>query len=103
MSALFFRRISLVLPGQKAAVSSFEGEAVDYSLGPDYSVSFTIGSLMAQRRLQMEDFRIIERPSPMLIPAPTWFVTVDLVFAYFPMAWIGQRLADRVVHGPKSF
>lgn len=27
------------------------------------------------------------------IPAPTWFMVVDLVFAYFPMAWIGCKLA----------
>ena len=47
----------------EASVSSLEGEAVDYSLGPDYSVSFTVGSLMAQRRLRMEDFRIVERLS----------------------------------------
>ncbi|MDA8017832.1 MAG: hypothetical protein MPN21_10335 [Thermoanaerobaculia bacterium] len=47
----------------EAAVSSLEGESVDYSLGPDYSVSFTVGSLMAQRRLHMEDFRIVERLS----------------------------------------
>lgn len=47
----------------EAAVSSLEGESVDYSLGPDYSVSFKLGSLMAQRRLHMEDFRIVERLS----------------------------------------
>ena len=31
-----------------------------------------------------------------MIPAPKWFVIVDLVFAYFPMAWIGKELAVRV-------
>ena len=35
-----------------------------------------------------------------MIPAPEWFVAADLVFAYFPMAWIGQRLAHRIMHGP---
>lgn len=25
------------------------------------------------------------------LPAPTWFNTVDLVFAYFPMAYLGYR------------
>ena len=47
----------------EAAVSSLEGDSVDYSLGPDYSVSFKVGALMAQRRLHMEDFRIVERLS----------------------------------------
>lgn len=28
-----------------------------------------------------------------MIPAPTWFIVVDLVCAYFPFAWIGYVLA----------
>jgi hypothetical protein len=27
-----------------------------------------------------------------LIPAPTWFVVLDLSVAYLPMAWLGGRL-----------
>lgn len=30
-----------------------------------------------------------------MLPAPTWFETVDLVFAYLPMAWIGGKLGAR--------
>ncbi|HEY0977809.1 MAG TPA: hypothetical protein VGE21_10085 [Flavobacteriales bacterium] len=30
-----------------------------------------------------------------LIPAPAWFIVVDLVLAYLPMAWLGGRLALR--------
>lgn len=29
----------------------------------------------------------------MILPSPLWFNVVDLVGAYFPMAWIGGRLA----------
>ncbi len=28
-----------------------------------------------------------------MIPAPTWFNTIDLVCAYLPMAWLGYTLA----------
>jgi len=28
-----------------------------------------------------------------MIPAPTWFVVLDLVVAYLPMAWLGGLLA----------
>jgi hypothetical protein len=28
-----------------------------------------------------------------LLPAPTWFIVLDLVIAYIPMAWLGMRLA----------
>lgn len=28
----------------------------------------------------------------MMIPAPTWFIALDLIVAYIPMAWIGAKL-----------
>ena len=31
-----------------------------------------------------------------MLPSPVWFVVVDLVVAYIPMAWIGARLTGRV-------
>ncbi|MCW5898456.1 MAG: hypothetical protein KIT10_04215 [Flavobacteriales bacterium] len=30
-----------------------------------------------------------------MIPAPVWFIVLDLVVAYLPMAWIGGCLATR--------
>jgi uncharacterized membrane protein YbjE (DUF340 family) len=30
-----------------------------------------------------------------MIPAPAWFVALDLVAAYIPMAWLGARLGRR--------
>ncbi len=29
-----------------------------------------------------------------MIPAPTWFIALDLVVAYLPMAWLGAKLAQ---------
>ena len=34
-----------------------------------------------------------------IIPAPTWFIGVDLVLAYLPMAWISAKLAGRFMSG----
>jgi hypothetical protein len=31
-----------------------------------------------------------------MIPAPTWFIALDLVVAYLPMAWLGILLARRI-------
>lgn len=28
-----------------------------------------------------------------LVPSPTWFIVIDLVAAYIPMAWIGGKIA----------
>jgi len=30
-----------------------------------------------------------------LIPAPTWFIALDLLVAYLPMAWLATRLAGK--------
>jgi len=32
-----------------------------------------------------------------MLPAPGWFITLDLVLAYLPMAWVGRRLAEHFV------
>jgi hypothetical protein len=29
------------------------------------------------------------------IPAPAWFIALDLLLAYLPMAWLGWRVASR--------
>jgi hypothetical protein len=34
-----------------------------------------------------------------MIPAPVWFVALDLIVAYLPMAWIGGRLVTRSASG----
>jgi hypothetical protein len=31
-----------------------------------------------------------------LIPAPTWFIALDLLLAYIPMAWLATRVGYRV-------
>lgn len=31
-----------------------------------------------------------------MIPAPLWFILLDLVFAYLPMAWLGVYIGRRV-------
>lgn len=37
-----------------------------------------------------------------MIPAPVWFIVLDLVVAYIPMAWIGIQLGRRFTGGAKS-
>ena len=32
-----------------------------------------------------------------MIGAPTWFMAVDLLFAYIPAAWLGGHIASRLV------
>jgi hypothetical protein len=34
-----------------------------------------------------------------MIPAPSWFIGLDLVAAYLPMAWLGLSVANRLKAG----
>lgn len=34
-----------------------------------------------------------------MIPAPAWFIALDLLAAYLPMAWLGNRLGARLTQG----
>jgi hypothetical protein len=34
-----------------------------------------------------------------MIPAPTWFIALDLIVAYIPMAWLGARLGGHRADG----
>ena len=31
-----------------------------------------------------------------MIPGPTWFAVIDIVFAYIPMAYIGGKITERI-------
>ncbi len=35
----------------------------------------------------------------LLIPAPAWFIAVDLLAAYLPMAWLGIQVGNRLRPG----
>lgn len=35
----------------------------------------------------------------LMLPAPAWFIALDLVAAYLPMAWLGIRLGGRTPMG----
>jgi hypothetical protein len=37
-----------------------------------------------------------------MIPAPAWFVALDLAVAYLPMAWLGARMGAPMMQGKKG-
>jgi hypothetical protein len=34
-----------------------------------------------------------------MIPAPAWFIALDLIVAYLPMAWLGSRIGASIQRG----
>lgn len=60
--------------------------------------AFTIAKLAPQNKLKYAMFigtffLIGGIAAASLIPAPGWFVALDLLLAYIPMAWLGAKLA----------
>lgn len=49
-------------------------------LASGVGVMFLVGGIAASR----------------MIPAPTWFIALDLLAAYIPMAWLGLSVANRL-------
>ena len=37
-----------------------------------------------------------------MIPAPAWFIALDLLAAYLPMAWLGVQIGSRLLRGSNS-
>lgn len=59
--------------------------AVTIASGYRLKISMLVGSL----------FLLGGISNAVLLPAPGWFIAVDLICAYIPMAWIGGRLTGR--------
>ncbi len=37
-----------------------------------------------------------------MIPAPAWFIALDLLVGYLPMAWLGIQMGARIQRGSKA-
>lgn len=76
-----------VFPFLAHAIGTLVGAWLAAKLAPSFSwiPAMTVGAL----------FFLGGVISARMIPAPVWFVVVDLVLAYFPAAWLGLRLARR--------
>lgn len=70
------------------AVGTFAGAAVAALVAVKYQrvVALLIGVFFLAGGIAMA----------VTLPAPTWFVVVDLTFAYIPMAWLGAWVVLRL-------
>ena len=93
-SAHLFQPKHFVFPFLAHAIGTLAGATVAYVMAGSYrnavawavGVVFFAGGIAAAR----------------MIPAPTWFVFVDLVLAYFPMAFVATKLGAAVRAGASS-
>ena len=68
------------------ALGTFVGAGVTHFIARTHraSLGFLIGALSLAGGIA----------ACFMIPAPVWFMALDLVVAYLPMAWLGIKLGD---------
>ena len=82
-----FQPQHFVMPWLAHALGTLVGAFVTYRLAASHRgrLPYLVGGL----------FFIGGVSATMMIPAPVWFIALDLIGAYFPMAWLGIRLGNR--------
>ena len=89
-----FEARHFVMPWLAHAVGTFAGALVAYLIAASYKVriAYVIGAV----------FLCGGVAASFMIPAPAWFIALDLLAAYLPMAWLGIQIATRMDQGYNS-
>ena len=83
-----------IMPFLAHAVGTLVGAIVTYLIAATYKsqLAYVIGVLFLCGGIA----------ASFMIPAPTWFIALDLLGAYLPMAWLGIRVASRMQAGKSA-
>jgi hypothetical protein len=86
-----FQPRHFVMPFLAHAVGTLAGALAAYLIAAAYKVqlAYAIGAA----------FLCGGVAASFMIPAPTWFIALDLLAAYLPMAWLGVRIGSRMRRG----
>ena len=77
-----------IFPFLAHAVGTFVGAFIAGLIAATHKMKFALGVGVL--------FLIGGIAACFMIPAPGWFMAVDLILAYIPMAWIGGTMAARL-------
>ena len=80
-----------IMPFLAHAVGTLAGALAAYLIAATYKapIAYVIGAL----------FLCGGVAASFMIPAPTWFIVLDLLAAYLPMAWLGIQIGTRMKQG----
>ena len=80
-----------VIPFLAHAVGTFAGALAAYLIAATYRahIAYVIGAL----------FLCGGVAASLMIPAPAWFIALDLLAAYLPMAWLAIQIGGRLMQG----
>jgi hypothetical protein len=80
-----------VMPFLAHAVGTLAGALAAYLIAATYraQIAYVIGAV----------FLCGGVAASFMIPAPIWFIALDLLAAYLPMAWLGIQIGTRIQRG----
>ncbi len=80
-----------IVPFLAHAIGTLAGALVAYLIAASYKtqIAYAIGAI----------FLCGGVAASFMIPAPAWFIALDLLTAYLPMAWLGIRIGTRMKQG----
>ena len=80
-----------IMPFLAHAVGTLAGALAAYLIAASYKapIAYVIGVL----------FLCGGVAASFMIPAPTWYIALDLLAAYLPMAWLGIQIGTRIKQG----
>lgn len=86
-----FQPRHFIMPFLAHAVGTLAGALAAYLIAASYKaqIAYVIGAV----------FLCGGVAASFMIPAPTWFIALDLPAAYLPMAWLGIQIGTRMKQG----
>jgi hypothetical protein len=80
-----------IMPFLAHAVGTLAGALAAYLIAASYraQMAYVIGAVFLSGGVV----------ASFMIPAPTWFIALDLLAAYLPTAWLGVRIGTRMKQG----
>ena len=80
-----------IMPFLAHAVGTFTGALAAYLIATSYKaqIAYVIGTV----------FLCGGVAASFMVPAPTWFIALDLLVAYLPAAWLGVQIGTRMKQG----
>ena len=89
-----FESRHFVMPFLAHALGTLAGALVAYMIAATYKapMAYVVGAV----------FLCGGVAASLMIPAPAWFIALDLLAAYLPMAWWGVQIGSRLQRGNNS-
>jgi hypothetical protein len=84
-----FEARHFIMPFLAHALGTLAGALVAYLIAASYQlrIAYVIGAI----------FLCGGVAASFMIPAPWWFIALDLLLAYLPMAWLGIQIGTRIL------